>query len=115
MAQVDIDAAVGIARELGRWAIDFITSTDPGTISTKRDAADLVTEVDVSVERHVRDVIGRRFPGHRFVGEEMGGSAAPGVPCWYLDPVDGTTNFANRLPWNAFSLALAVDDTTGRP
>jgi myo-inositol-1(or 4)-monophosphatase len=107
----DLDAALAVARELGEWAIGFARSTDPGRIATKQNAADLVTEVDLAVERHVREVIGQRFPGHRFVGEELGGSAAPGVPCWYLDPVDGTTNFANHIPWNAFSLALAVDDT----
>ena len=108
---VDIDSALAVARELGEWAIAFATSTDPGRISTKQNAADLVTEVDVAIERHVREVIGQHFPSHRFVGEEMGGSSAIGVPCWYLDPVDGTTNLANRIPWNAFSLALAVDDT----
>lgn len=110
-APIDIDAALSVARELGEWAIAFATTTDPGQILTKQDPADLVTEVDVAVERHVREVIGRRFPDHGFVGEEMGGTATIGVPCWYLDPVDGTTNFANRIPWNAFSLALAIDDT----
>ncbi|HEY5319778.1 MAG TPA: inositol monophosphatase family protein, partial [Galbitalea sp.] len=107
---VDLDAVLTVARDLARWAIDYSSSQDPGMISTKADAADLVTEVDVAVERHVREVVGERFPGYGFVGEELGGAAMPGVPCWYLDPVDGTTNFANRIPWNAFSLALALDD-----
>ncbi|MEO6944118.1 MAG: inositol monophosphatase family protein [Lacisediminihabitans sp.] len=108
---VDLDAALSIARHLGEWAIDFARTTAPGKISTKENAADLVTEVDVAVERHIREVIGQAFPSHSFVGEEMGGAATAGAPCWYLDPVDGTTNFANRIPWNAFSLALAIDDT----
>lgn len=109
--EVDLDAALAVARELGQWAIEFARTTDPGRISTKKDPADLVTEVDVAVERHVREVIGQRFANHGFVGEEMGGAAEAGVPCWYLDPIDGTTNFANRLPWNAFSLALVIDRT----
>lgn len=108
---VNLDAALAVARELAQWAIDFASGTDPGEILTKKDPADLVTEVDVAVERHVREVIGELFPSHGFVGEEMGGEALPGIPCWYLDPVDGTTNFANRVPWNAFSLALLVDHT----
>lgn len=106
---LDLDEALAVARTLGRWAIDYSSSADPGQITTKKDAADLVTQVDVAVERHVREIIGRHFPGHDFVGEEMGGSARTGVPCWYLDPVDGTANFANRVPWNAFSLALVLD------
>lgn len=109
--ETNLDAALAVARELAQWAIDFASGTDPGKILTKRDPADLVTEVDVAVERHVREVIGEHFPSHGFVGEEMGGEASAGVPCWYLDPVDGTTNFANRVPWNAFSLALVVDRT----
>jgi myo-inositol-1(or 4)-monophosphatase len=108
---VDIDAAFAVARGLAEWAIEYSGSTDPGVISTKADPADLVTEVDVAVERRVREVIAANFPDHDFVGEEMGGAARLGRPCWYLDPVDGTTNFANRVPWNAFSLALAVDRT----
>jgi fructose-1,6-bisphosphatase/inositol monophosphatase family enzyme/glycerophosphoryl diester phosphodiesterase len=107
---VDIDEAIAVARGLAQWAIEFSSSADPGQIDTKKDAADLVTEVDVAVERHVREVVEAHFPSHDFVGEEMGGGARRGVPCWYLDPVDGTANFANRIPWNAFSLALAVDD-----
>lgn len=109
--EVNLDAVLAVARELGQWVIDYASSNDPGLVSTKANAADLVTEVDVAVERHIRDVVGQRFGGYGFVGEEMGGAASAGVPCWYLDPVDGTTNFANRIPWNAFSLALVVDDT----
>lgn len=108
-AGFDIENALAVARGLGEWAIEYSSSADPGQIATKKDAADLVTQVDVAVERHVREVIGQHFPGHDFVGEEMGGAARAGVPCWYLDPVDGTANFANRIPWNAFSLALVVD------
>lgn len=105
----DVADALAVARGLGEWAIEYSSSADPGQVATKKDAADLVTQVDVAVERHVREVIGQHFPGHDFVGEEMGGTARAGVPCWYLDPVDGTANFANRIPWNAFSLALVVD------
>ncbi len=103
--------ALAVANELASWAIEFTRSADRGTISTKANPGDLVTEIDVAVERHVREVIAARLPGHLVVGEEMGGAAEDGVPCWYLDPVDGTTNLANFLPWTAFSLALAIDRT----
>lgn len=111
----DMESSSAYARErkvaaaLGEWAIEFTRSTRPGDIRTKHDDADIVTDVDVAVERYVREVIGAQFPDHDFVGEEMGGSAHSGVPCWYLDPVDGTANFANGVPWTAFSLALVVD------
>lgn len=107
--ELDLDTAMDVARELAQWVIGFTSSSGPGLIATKTDPADLVTDIDVAVERHVREVIAWHFPDHGFVGEEMGGSAQSGVPCWYLDPVDGTTNLANSIPWNAFSLALVVD------
>lgn len=41
----------------------------------------------------------------------MDGQFVGDTPTWYLDPIDGTTNFANRVPWNSFSLALAFNRT----
>ncbi|MEU8224827.1 inositol monophosphatase [Kribbella sp. NPDC048915] len=98
-----------MAQELAEWANEFTRSADLGDVRTKADAADFVTAVDLAVEKHVREVIAERLPGHLVVGEELGGSARSGVPCWYVDPVDGTANLANGVPWTAFSLALAVD------
>ncbi|MFH5880024.1 inositol monophosphatase family protein [Arthrobacter sp. NA-172] len=98
-----------VALELAEWVIGYMRDAERGEVSVKAHPADLVTEVDVAVERYVREVIAARLPGHTVVGEEMGGVAVPGAPCWYLDPVDGTTNYVNQIPWTAFSLALAVD------
>ncbi|MGW7683814.1 inositol monophosphatase family protein [Kribbella sp. NPDC054772] len=105
----ELRTAIAVARELAEWAGDFTRNADLGDIRTKANAADHVTAVDVAVEEQVRKVIAERLPGHRVVGEELGGTAEPGVPCWYVDPVDGTANLANGVPWTAFSLALAID------
>ena len=76
----------------------------------KKGTIDLVTEVDVAIERSFREMVGERFPDHAVLGEEMGGSAAPpSGPCWVFDPIDGTTNFAHGLPIFCASLALEVD------
>jgi fructose-1,6-bisphosphatase/inositol monophosphatase family enzyme len=107
--QAELATAVDVAQELALWANEFTRNADLGDIRTKANAADHVTAVDVAVEEHVRKVVAERLPGHLVVGEELGGSADPGVPCWYVDPVDGTANLANGVPWTAFSLALAVD------
>jgi myo-inositol-1(or 4)-monophosphatase len=107
--EIDLEKAMLIARDLGKWAIMVASSMDPGEISLKQNPADIVTEIDVMIEAHVREVIAANFPGHNFVGEEMGGSFQADTPSWYLDPIDGTTNFANRLPWTSMSLALAFN------
>jgi myo-inositol-1(or 4)-monophosphatase len=76
----------------------------------KKGAIDLVTEVDVAVERMFRALIAERFPDHQILAEEMGGAAvAPAGPCWVFDPIDGTTNFAHGLPIFCASLALEID------
>ena len=76
----------------------------------KKGAIDLVTEVDLAVEREFRELIAERFPDHHVLAEEMGGSAAvPAGPCWVFDPIDGTTNYAHGLPIFCSSLALEID------
>ncbi|MGI8695208.1 MAG: inositol monophosphatase family protein [Mycobacteriales bacterium] len=108
----EIDGFLAVAIDLARWAVDEIAGHRllPAEIETKENAADYVTIVDRAVERQVRDVIAERFPGHLVVGEEFGDEstgAADGELIWYVDPVDGTTNFVFGLPWSSFSLGLA--------
>jgi myo-inositol-1(or 4)-monophosphatase len=76
----------------------------------KKGAIDLVTDVDVAVERRFRALIAERFPDHQILAEELGGAAAPPAgPCWIFDPIDGTSNFAHGLPIFCASLALEID------
>jgi myo-inositol-1(or 4)-monophosphatase len=76
----------------------------------KKGTIDLVTDVDVAVERMFRALIAERFPDHQVLAEEMGGaSAVPAGPCWVFDPIDGTTNYAHGLPIFCASLALEID------
>jgi myo-inositol-1(or 4)-monophosphatase len=76
----------------------------------KKGTIDLVTEVDVAVERMFRALIAERFPDHAVLAEEMGGSTTvPAGPCWVFDPIDGTTNYAHGLPIFCASLALEID------
>jgi len=76
----------------------------------KKGTIDLVTEVDLAVERMFRAMIASRFPDHQILAEEMGGAASvPAGPCWVFDPIDGTTNFAHGLPIFCASLALEID------
>jgi myo-inositol-1(or 4)-monophosphatase len=76
----------------------------------KKGAIDLVTEVDLAVERMFRAMVAERFPDHVVLAEELGGAGPPGAThCWIFDPLDGTTNYAHGLPIFASSLALEID------
>jgi len=77
---------------------------------SKKGAIDLVTEVDLAVERMFRELVAERFPDHTVLAEELGSADQPqGKFCWIFDPLDGTTNYAHGLPIFASSLALEID------
>jgi myo-inositol-1(or 4)-monophosphatase len=78
----------------------------------KKGAIDLVTEMDLAIERAFRAMIAERFPSHAVLGEEFeetGDRDARPRFCWVLDPIDGTTNYAHGLPIFCASLALEID------
>ena len=78
----------------------------------KKGAIDLVTEVDLEVERGFRAMIAGRFSDHVVLGEEFEarGDRESSARCvWLFDPVDGTTNYAHGLPIFCSSLALEID------
>jgi myo-inositol-1(or 4)-monophosphatase len=79
----------------------------------KKGAIDLVTEVDVAVERMFRALIAERFPDHTVLAEELGAEdSGRAGPCWVFDPIDGTTNYAHGVPFFCASVCLEID---GRP
>jgi myo-inositol-1(or 4)-monophosphatase len=78
----------------------------------KKGDIDLVTEVDVAIERMFRALIAERFPAHRILAEEFGAGTegeAGSSFCWLFDPVDGTSNYAHGVPIFCSSLALEID------
>ena len=77
----------------------------------KKGVIDLVTDIDLKVEREFRAMIAERFPGHVVLGEEFSTKEERNQIAeysWVLDPIDGTTNFAHGLPIFCASLALEV-------
>src|SRR5262245_12907248 len=78
----------------------------------KKGSIDLVTEIDIEIERGFRAMIAERFPDHDVLGEEFGAAPPDERPkrlCWVFDPIDGTTNYAHGLPIFCSSLALELD------
>ena len=77
----------------------------------KKGAIDLVTEIDLQIEREFRALIADRFPDHVVLGEEFSKAEERhqiAEYSWVFDPVDGTTNFAHGLPIFCSSLALEI-------
>ena len=73
---------------------------------TYKGDADLVTAADKASEKLITDRIRKEFPGHDLFGEEGTRSNTGSEYRWYIDPLDGTTNFAHGFPVFCVSLGL---------
>jgi myo-inositol-1(or 4)-monophosphatase len=99
-----LTTAVDIAREAGALLVELFRS--PLEISYKS-PSNLVTEADRRSEALIIERLQEHYPGHAIVGEEGGGQKAESEYCWYVDPLDGTTNFAHGFPVFCVTLGLA--------
>ncbi len=70
---------------------------------------DIVTDVDIAAESIIIDLIGERFPDHAILSEEAGGAAIGAGLTWVIDPLDGTTNYAHRIPFSCTSVGVLED------
>jgi myo-inositol-1(or 4)-monophosphatase len=97
-----LDAAIEIAREAGQ-----ILLSHRGVGFELKGDYDLVTAADRASEQLVVKRLRERFPQHGIVAEEGGRAEMNAEMRWYVDPLDGTTNFAHGYPmWNV-TLGLA--------
>ena len=78
-------------------------------VDFKRDRHDPVTEYDRRAEVMIRDLIFKEVPDSTFMGEE-GGSTGDGEVHWYVDPIDGTANFARGLAFWCVSIGAVIGD-----
>jgi myo-inositol-1(or 4)-monophosphatase len=76
----------------------------------KKGVIDLVTEVDLEIERTFRAMVATRFPDHAVLAEEMGASGGAARCRWVFDPLDGTSNYAHGIPIFCASLALEIEE-----
>lgn len=70
---------------------------------------DLVTEADHASEAFLLGEIGSRFPGGHILAEESGETIGQNNDTWYIDPLDGTVNYAHHIPIFCVSLGFATN------
>jgi myo-inositol-1(or 4)-monophosphatase len=95
--------AAGIAREAGARLREFYAQ---GVATEYKGDVDLVTVADRAVEKLIRSRLGEEFPEHGIYGEEGTRERMEREFRWYVDPLDGTTNFAHGFPQFCVSLGL---------
>lgn len=92
-----------IAREGGLRLREFLAA---GVETEYKGDVDLVTVADRTVEALVRSRLGEAFPEHGIFGEEGTRDRLDNPWRWYVDPLDGTTNFAHSFPHFCVSMGL---------
>ena len=100
-ARAAVPAGALLTRHAGR----------PRTVTAKRSAIDLVTEVDRAAERLILRALQPVGPAFGFLGEEAGEQRIGAVTRWVVDPIDGTMNFVHGLPIFGVSIGLQHRDT----
>ena len=105
--------AAEIARDAGRVLLEG-WGTRP-TVGIKGDEINLITEYDRRSEALIVERLAAAFPDDRIVAEEgtnRAGEPGGSMRVWYVDPLDGTTNFAHGMPIFSVSIGLCIN---GRP
>lgn len=98
-----VGPAAKIAVEAGELVRGFYQR---GVATEYKGEVDLVTEADRSSERLIRERLLAAFPEHGIYGEEGTRDRMDRAYRWYIDPLDGTTNFAHRFPVFCVSMGL---------
>jgi myo-inositol-1(or 4)-monophosphatase len=98
-----VESAVEIAHEAGALLRNYFERRV--SFELKGDF-DLVTEADRASEKLIIHRLGEKFPGHGVLAEESGDHQTSSLYRWYVDPLDGTTNFAHGYPVYNVTLAL---------
>ena len=98
-----LETAADIAREAGAL---LATMFERRVAIESKGEFDLVTEADRASERLVVERLSTHFPSHAIVAEEGGGHESASGFRWYVDPLDGTTNFAHGFPMFNVTMAL---------
>jgi len=102
-----LDVAVEAAREAGSV---LMREFDRPRKITYKGEVDIVTEADRRSEAAIVTRLRTNFPKHNVVAEEGGGHQSESAFRWYVDPLDGTTNFAHGYPCFCVSIGLVEKD-----
>ena len=100
-----LESVQGVAREVGRMQRENLGRQDL-LMDRKSTSIDIVTEIDRRSEEFIVGFLRKEYPAHAILAEESGESGQESEYRWVIDPLDGTTNYAQGLPIFAVSIAL---------
>lgn len=99
----ELEVAIEAGREAGKILEKYFETE---ILKDFKEDKSIVTKADKESEEVIKKIILDAFPLHSILGEETGMTGNASDYVWYVDPVDGTRNFANGIPLFAASIAL---------
>jgi len=100
-----LEVAKDAAISAGGFLVENLGKLNPQEIEEKAENS-FVTDVDRQSEKMIVEIIKKHFPDHAIIAEEGGASQTKQDYTWFIDPLDGTTNFIQNLPHFSVSIAL---------
>ncbi len=99
-----------LAQELALQAGQMMKRASQKKIDIRmKGRVDLVTAIDLKIEKMIKRSIAKNFPTHDILAEESGISGSQSDYRWIIDPIDGTTNFAHGYPVYCVSIGVELD------
>ena len=104
-----LEIALSIAKEAGEILLKYFGKNKDKKISLKG-LRNLVTQADLESEKWIVARLNKHFPGHGILGEEKTNTMGDTGFRWFIDPLDGTTNFAHDHPFFSVSMGMAYKE-----
>ena len=102
----ELQVAIAAARAAGAIHVELYERLERIVHKSEKD---VVTEADHLSEAAILETIRSVFPDDAFLAEESGTSGPAAERLWVIDPLDGTVNYANGIPFFAVSIGLVLD------
>lgn len=116
MSQIDLSLALNTATKAALCAADVLQAHfhhREELIIDHKKKNDLVSQADREAEHHILDILKKDTPTYSIVAEETGlAKKNKALATWFIDPLDGTTNFLHGIPHFAISIALVAHKGT---
>jgi myo-inositol-1(or 4)-monophosphatase len=100
-----LEVATRVAEEAGRLLLQRFSSEKQ--INYKAGRANIVTDVDLLVEKHIISILRSEYPEFGILSEESEAIAGDAHYTWIVDPLDGTNNYSFGIPFFCVNIALA--------
>ena len=102
----ELETAVAAARKAAEIQMGHYERIESVDFKSEKD---VVTVADHQSEEAILEIIGAAYPGDAFLAEESGESGETADRLWVIDPLDGTVNYANGIPFFAVSIGLCIE------